>query len=68
MKTFPFFHKVGALVLYRGQRAFVTDRKQSKTGKLYCLKDAEGHPIKFSGTTWIREAYIMKYFDFDNRK
>jgi hypothetical protein len=67
MKTSTFFHNVGDQVLYRGQRAFVTHRTKAKTGKLYLLNDVQGNAINFSGTTWIREAYIMKYFDFNNR-
>lgn len=69
MKAPNFFHEIGDKVLFRGKPCKISDRifLEENRRKMYRLNTMEGEPIIYNKQTWQREAYLMKYFDFDNR-
>ena len=61
-----FFHKLNDKILFRGNIYYIYSRGISVSGnKCYQIRDE--NYILVGGGVFIREAFTMKYFDFESR-
>ena len=71
MKTkIKFLHELNSTVLFRGKPYLVHSRRYKNSNKCYRLLSNDGDSLlkpPYQHSAWIKEAYLMKYFDFNNR-